>query len=475
MPDDRTGTAARPARLVLAQASLVAGAFVVIILTCRFGEALQPPAAAVLPPTASTAPADLFFHVLLVLIAVVVTGQILGRVFAFLGQPPVIGEVVAGICLGPSVLGRLAPEVSAYLLPAAAAPAIGVLAQFGVVLYMFLVGLELDLEGLRPRARVAAAISTSSTAVPLALGVVLALGLYPRLGTPAVSFTSFALFQGVALSVTAFPVLARILTHRGLTQTRLGALALTSAAINDVSAWCLLALAVGIARANVSGPLVVVALTVVYTALMFVVVRPLLARLLAKAETRGAVHAGTALVFVGLLLSSLATELIGIHALFGAFLFGAIAPREGSLAPAVGRRLEDLVSVVLLPAFFAFTGLRTQIGLIDGVEHWLWCGAIVLVATAGKLGGTLAAARLAGLGWGMAGALGVLMNTRGLMELIVLNVGLDLGILSPPLFAMMVLMALATTMATGPALRPFLPRALAEGGAKDVAASADGA
>jgi len=273
-----------------------------------------------------------------------------------------------------------------------------------------------------------------------------------------VSFTSFALFMGVATSITAFPVLARILSDRSMAKTELGVLALGCAAINDATAWCLLAFVVGVAEAQVSGSLLVCVLSVGFVALMIVAVRPL-ARLFVRRCEEGPLTRGRiAVVLVAVLLSALATEAIGIHAIFGAFLLGAVVPHDSRVAREIGHRLHDVVTVLLLPAFFAYTGMRTQIGLVSGAEQWLLCGVIIVVATAGKFGGTLIAARLTGLGWRPAASLGLLMNTRGLMELIALNIGLDLGVISPALFAMMVLMALATTLATTPLLQLLAAR-----------------
>jgi Kef-type K+ transport system membrane component KefB len=295
-------------------------------------------------------------------------------------------------------------------------------------------------------------ISHASIVVPFLLGAALALWLYPLLSHEGVDFTSFALFMGVAMAITAFPVLARILTDRGMTRTELGVLALGCAAADDVTAWCLLALVVGVARAEVGGVLRVLGLALLYVGVMVALVRPLAARLTRRWGEGELTPAVAAWVFVALLLSALATEAIGIHAIFGAFLLGAVIPHDSAVARVFTRKLEEVVTILLLPAFFAYTGMRTQIGLVGGVREWLVCAAIIAVATAGKFGGTLMAARLAGLNWRLAASLGVLMNTRGLMELIVLNVGLDLGVISPTLFAMMVLMALATTLATTPAL-----------------------
>jgi Kef-type K+ transport system membrane component KefB len=407
--------------------------------------------------------AEILVHVLLALAAVIVTGLVLSKGFAYLGQPPVIGEVVAGIVLGPSLLG---PAVSALVLPPAVAPYLGVIAELGVILYMFTIGLELHGDLIRGRAGAALAIAHASILVPFALGALLALGLHPRLATPDVPLTTFALFMGVAMSITAFPVLARILEDRGMMRTELGGLALSCAATGDVTAWCLLALVVGVARAEVGRGLVVVGGTLLYIALMIVLVRPLARRIVARWETpppaaQALPPAAMAVVFVALLVSALATEAIGIHAIFGAFLLGAVIPHDSAVARTFSTQLRPMVATLLLPAFFAFTGMRTRIDLLSGGAAWLICALIILVAIVGKFGGTAIAARLTGLDWRSSSALGALMNTRGLMELIVLNVGLDLGVISPALFAMMVLMALVTTMLTAPAVRVLMPPARA--------------
>ena len=400
----------------------------------------------------ATRPADALLHVLIALAAVIITGRLLSKAFARFEQPPVIGEVLAGILLGPSLLGRLSPELAAYVLPSSVAPYLGIIAQLGVILYMFLVGLELNAGLLRQRAHATVAISHASIVAPFLLGALLALVLYPRLSTSDVKFTSFALFLGVAMSVTAFPVLARILTDRKMTKTELGVIALSCAATDDVTAWCLLAFVVGVAQAQVGGAVLVILGALAYIAVMFLLVRPILKRL---ADRYGQTHLTpgvAALVFVGVLVSAVITEWIGVHAIFGAFLLGAVIPHESAIAREFTHKLEDLVTVLLLPAFFAFTGMRTQIGLVSGWGAWLLVIAIILVATLGKFGGTVGAARLTGLGWRDSAALGILMNTRGLMELVVLNIGLDMGVISPTLFAMLVIMAIVTTVATTPIL-----------------------
>jgi Kef-type K+ transport system membrane component KefB len=436
---------------------MIAAAIGLFLLIRGYGETLAAPA---LEETAPAAPGlavedgHAVLHVLVALAAVVIVGLVLGRLFVYLGQPPVIGEVVAGILLGPSLLG---PERSAYILPPSVAPLLAMIAQLGVILYMFLVGLELNGGLLRGRAHTTVATSHASIVAPFVLGTVLALFLYPRLSNGSVSFTSFALFMGVAMSITAFPVLARILTDRQMHKTPLGSVALSCAATDDVTAWCLLAFVVGVAQAKLDGALVVIGWALAYIAFMFLVVRPVAVRLLSGREETQLTRGVVGLVLVALLLSSLATEYIGVHAIFGAFLLGAMIPHDSAIARVFTRRLEDLVTVLLLPAFFAFTGMRTEIGLVSGLGQWLICGLIILVATLGKFGGATIAARLTGQGWRESAALGILMNTRGLMELIVLNIGLDLGVISPTLFAMMVLMALVTTVATSPLLQLLVP------------------
>jgi Kef-type K+ transport system membrane component KefB len=390
---------------------------------------------------------------LLLTLAVVITlGRLLGWLFAFLRQPPVIGEVIAGIMLGPSLLGQIVPGGPAWLLPPEVAPTLREIAQLGVILYMFLVGLELHAGRLREQAKVAIAISHASILVPFALGAALGIILYECLSAADVPMTSFALFMGAAMAITAFPVLARILSDRGMTRSDLGVMALTCAAAGDLSAWCLLAFVVGAAQADVGAAIAVVGWALVYVSAMFLVVRPVFRTFAARWNGDPLPPGAVALVLVALLLSALATELIGIHALFGAFLLGAVIPHDSAIARVMPHKIEDLVTILLLPAFFAFSGMRTEIALISGLDNWLLCGVIVIVATAGKFGGACVAARLTGLGWRPAAALGVLMNTRGLMELIALNVGLDMGVISPTVYAMMVLMALATTMATAPLL-----------------------
>jgi Kef-type K+ transport system membrane component KefB/nucleotide-binding universal stress UspA family protein len=396
---------------------------------------------------------DVLVHVLLALVVVIVVARAIGSLFKYFQQPAVVGEIIAGILLGPSALGRIAPALSHQLLPPTVAPFLNVISQVGIILYMFLVGVELDPALLRKRGHATVAISHASIIAPFLLGSALALFIYPKLGTNDVPFTCFSLFLGVSMSVTAFPVLARILTDRRIHGTRMGVIALTCAAVDDVTAWCLLAFVVSVVQAKMSGVLVTTGLAVGFIAFMIFVARPAMVRLARLYGQRGRLTQGVmALVFVALLISSLVTDFIGIHAVFGAFALGAVIPHDSGLGRELTDRLEDLVVVLFLPAFFAFTGMRTQIGLVSGAEQWIMCGLIVVVASVGKFGGSFIAARLTGLGWRDSAALGVLMNTRGLMELIVLNIGLELRVLSPELFAMLVIMAVTTTFMTTPFL-----------------------
>jgi Kef-type K+ transport system membrane component KefB len=407
----------------------------------------------------SAAEFDRLLALLLLEIAVILAvARLLGLGFRALRQPQVIGEVVAGILLGPSLLGALAPAAAAALFPPAALPFLKVLSEIGIVVFMFLVGLELDPALLRRRGRVAVAIASTGIALPFALGAAASLPLYPAYAGPRATAAGFALFLGAAMSITAFPVLARILIERGLLRTQLGTLALTCAAVDDVAGWMLLSLvaAVGAARGEF-GVVAVLLHVAVFVAVMLGVVRPLLARLATRAG--GRVTADLLAVFLVLLmLSALATQWIGIHAIFGAFLFGVVVPQAGGFARQLGEKVEEFATVFLLPLYFAYTGLRMQVGLLAGPNEWAVAAVLIAIAVAGKLGGTLIASRLVGLGWREGGALGVLVNTRGLMELIILNLGLDLGLISPTIFAMMVLMAIATTMMAAPALAWLEPR-----------------
>ncbi|GAA0821368.1 hypothetical protein GCM10009525_08150 [Streptosporangium amethystogenes subsp. fukuiense] len=383
---------------------------------------------------------------------VVALAHLGGAVLRRLGQPRVIGEMAAGIVLGPSLLGAVWPEAYRVLFPGAVMPYLNLLAQFGLAFFMFLVGLELRGDLLRGRGRIALLCGQASVAIPFALGVALALLIYAPLAAAPVGFPVFALFVGAALSVTAFPVLARILLERGLFHTPTGALTITCAAIADVTAWLLLAVAITMARgSSPAEALRTLGLTAAFAAVMVGVVRPLLARLLRRGLSQ---EATLPVVIVGLLVSGLLTELIGIHLIFGAFLFGVLFPRDGDVRlRRVRERTQDFTTSFLLPPFFAFVGLNTQIGLLgQEATRWGWCLLILAVAVAGKIGGVAAAATPLGVPWRESARLGVLMNCRGVTELVILSIGLGLGIITQALFTMLVIVALVSTAATAPLL-----------------------
>jgi Kef-type K+ transport system membrane component KefB len=391
---------------------------------------------------------------LLQIIVIIVVAGLFGRLFRRLRQPPVMGEMLAGIVLGPSVLGFFFPDAMSFIFPQSSLETLRLLSQLGVVLFMFVVGMELDVRHVREKGSTAVMISHASIVVPFLLGSGLSLFLYLELAPPETSFTAFALFIGVAMSITAFPVLARILDDRGLTQTSLGSIALTCAAVDDVTAWCILALVIAIVNAaGVIVSLATVMFTLLFALAMLFFVRAWLDRLV-KETPSSTLHSrrliAGMLAFV--LVCALITETIGIHALFGAFIAGVVMPSSIDFRGFLKDKLEGFSSAALLPLFFAFTGLRTQVGLLNDWQSWAWCGVIILVAIAGKLGGSMLMARWTGMSWSQSFAIGTLMNTRGLVELVVLNIGYDLGILSGRIFAMMVLMALVTTFMTGPLL-----------------------
>jgi Kef-type K+ transport system membrane component KefB/nucleotide-binding universal stress UspA family protein len=392
--------------------------------------------------------------VLLEVLLVIGLSRLVGMGFRWIKQPLVIGEIVAGIMLGPSLLGWLAPSLATAIFPPTSVPFLEVLSQVGLVFFMFLIGLELNPKYLQGQLETAILTSHVSIVVPFSLGSILALLLYPLVSDASVSFTAFALFLGAAMSITAFPVLARIITENNLQNSRLGTLALTCAAVDDVTAWCLLAGAIAVTRTNsMLGALPTIIESVLYITLMVTVGRGFLKRLSTYYNRTGKLNqfmlAG---IYMGVVASALITELIGIHLIFGAFLLGTVMPKNAGLTRELAEKTEDFVLTFLLPIFFAYSGLRTQIGLLNRPELWLLCGLVLLVAIGGKYIGTYVAARVSGLDSREASALGWLLNTRGLTELIVLNIGLDLGVISPLLFTMLVIMALVTTFMTSPLL-----------------------
>ena len=379
-------------------------------------------------------------------------------------QPQVVGEMVAGIMLGPSLLGWIAPGFFASLFPQGSLGPLSVLSQIGLLLFMFMVGLELDTKKLRKLGHVAIVISHTSIIVPFALGALLALFLFPRVADESLPFTGFVLFMGAAMSVTAFPVLARILGERNLLGTKLGTLTIACAAVDDVTAWCLLAVIIAIVKSELNHLALWQMLpgVLVYFGLMLFVARPLVRRLVTRHEDAKKNDMTIAVLLVCMLASSWATEWLGIHALFGAFFAGVIVPKENGFTVDVTKRLQLPVVVLLIPLFFAFTGLRTSIGLISSPEMILYCVLVFVVAVAGKFGGSAIAARIMGTPWRDAASIGILMNTRGLIELVILNIGLDIGVLTRPLFSIMVLMAVGTTLMTTPILSMIYPEYVKE-------------
>ena len=397
-------------------------------------------------------------HPVGLILAQIITIIIVSRIFAFIfrkiHQPTVIGEIIAGIALGPSLLGMLFPEFSLALFPEHSLGNLSLLSQVGLILFMFMVGMELDVKVIQTKVRDAVVVSNAGILIPFTLGIGLAYFIYENFAPDGVAFLSYGLFLGLAMSITAFPVLARIVQERGIHKSRLGTLVLTCAAADDITAWCMLAAIIAIAKAgSFMSSLYIILLSILYVLIMLKVVRPFLKRI-------GDLHASrenlskqvVAIFFLTLLISSYTTEVIGIHALFGAFLAGTIMPDNTKFRNVFIQKIEDVALVLLLPLFFVFTGLRTQIGLLNDIYLWKITGLIILVAIAGKFAGSAIASKIMGQNWRDSLTIGALMNTRGLMELVVLNIGYDLGILSPEVFSMMVIMALLTTFLTGPAL-----------------------
>lgn len=397
-------------------------------------------------------------HPLALLLGQIASIIIVARFFGFvarkIGQPAVVGEVIAGIVLGPSLLGLYFPEAASTLFPPQSLGNLQFLSQIGLILFMFVVGMELDLNVLKNKAHDAVVISHASIIIPFALGAGLAYFTYEAFAPQGIDFTAFALFMGIAMSITAFPVLARIVHERGIQKSRLGAIVITCAAADDITAWCILAAVIAIVKAgSFVSSVFIILMAVGYVIIMLRVVKPFLKRVGDLHTSRENMTQGVvAIFFLTLILSSYATEVIGIHALFGAFMTGVIIPENSKFRNIFIEKVEDIAVVLLLPLFFVFTGLRTQIGLLNDPALWRTTAIIILVAVTGKFFGSAIAARFVGQSWKNSLSIGALMNTRGLMELVVLNIGYDLGVLSAEVFAMMVIMALVTTMMTGPAL-----------------------
>jgi Kef-type K+ transport system membrane component KefB len=386
------------------------------------------------------------------IVVILFASAIVSLLFRSLGQPQVVGEMLAGILLGPSLLGAVAPASFAQLFPPATLGHLTALSEFGLIVYMLVIGSSIDTGMFKVNRHAIVLISHTSVVLPFVLGATLSLYLYPRLADDSVSFVGFSLFMGVAMSITALPVLARILTERNLLETHLGASAITCAVVDDCTGWCVLAAVLTVVSRRAAMPVwATIAGTAAFVTLMTLVARRFLARALRRPAASGVGQDRIVTLAVCLALASaLVTDWLGIHPLFGAFLCGAILPRS-SLAE-LASRLRSFAESLLLPIFFALTGLRMSVHLLEGGEMWFYCGLVVLLAVSGKLLGCAIAGRVSGMGWADSVSIGVLMNTRGLMELVVLNIGFDLGIISPPLFAIMVIMALATTAMAAPLL-----------------------
>lgn len=391
---------------------------------------------------------------LIQIIAVLLMVRLFGFLFKHIGQPGVIGEIVAGIVLGPSVLGYFFPDVFQALFPPESLTNLELLSQVGLVLFMFVIGMELDFSVLKNKINETLVISHAGILVPFFLGIVASYWIYEEYAAAQTAFLPFALFIGISMSITAFPVLARIIQERNMTKTSLGTLAIASAANDDVTAWCLLAVVIAIAKAGTfASALYAIGLTALYIIIMFMVVRPFLKKV-------GEVYANqevinktfVALILLILIISSTLTEIIGIHALFGAFMAGVVMPPSIGFRKVMMEKVEDIALVFFLPLFFAFTGLRTEIGLINSPALWGVCLLLITVAVAGKLGGCAVAARFVGESWKDSFTIGTLMNTRGLMELVALNIGYEMGVLPPSIFVILVIMALVTTFMTTPLL-----------------------
>lgn len=391
---------------------------------------------------------------ILQIVSILSAVRIFGWICKKTGQPTVVGEIIAGVVLGPSLLGLYLPEVFNFIFPPASLGNISFLSQIGLILFMFIVGMELNLRTLKNKANDALIISHISIAATFTIGVFVAYYLFSRINQTNKDFLPFALFMGIAMSIAAFPVMARIIHERGINKTPIGPIIITCAAIDDITAWCLLASVIAIAKAgSMASTLFVILLAIIYIYLMFKIVRPFLHRIADTQTSKHIVNKSLiGLFFIVLFLSAYITEVIGIHALFGAFVAGVIMPSNVNFRKLFSERIEDVALILLLPLFFVFTGLRTQIGLINEPQMWIICGCIIILAVLGKSMGSALAARFIGYNWKDSLTIGALMDTRGLMELVVLNIGLDLGILTPEVFAMMVIMALTTTFLTSPLL-----------------------
>ncbi len=393
-----------------------------------------------------------FGILLLQIIVILLCCRFFGWISMKMGQPTVIGEIIAGIILGPSILGYWFPAISEFLFPVESLDNISLLSQFGLILFMFAIGMELDLTEVRKKLKETILISHISTIIPFFLGMLTAYFVYDNYADKNIPFLSFALFIGISMSITAFPVLARIIQEKGLTKTHLGTISLASAANGDITAWCLLAVVIAIAQAGTMLSAVYnILFSILYLLAMFLVVRPFMRMIGQVYHNKEVIDKGlVAFIFITLLGSAYLTETLGLHALFGAFMAGVVMPSNIKFRKIMAEKVEDVSLSLFLPLFFASTGLHTQIGLLNTPQLWGLCLIFILVAVAGKFGSATLSARIVGENWKNSLYIGALMNTRGLMELIVLTIGYEMGILSPTIFVMLIIMTLVTTFMTAP-------------------------
>lgn len=391
---------------------------------------------------------------LLQIIAILLVSRVLGFVFVKIGQPTVIAEILAGILLGPSLLGYFYPETYNFLFAAQTLGNLNILSQVGLVLFMFVIGMELNLGMLKNKMGVTFVISHASIIIPYFLGMLFAYFVYEEFAAGQTDFLSFALFIGISMSITAFPVLARIVQEKGLSKTHLGNISIVSAAFNDVTAWCLLAAVIAIAKTgSIVSSLYTIGFSILFILFMMYVTKPFMKRIGSIYSNIEVMNKNViAFIFLLLTLSAFTTQLIGIHALFGAFLAGVIMPEIPQFRKIVIEKIEDVALTLLLPLFFVYTGLRTEIGLLNTPHLWTITAILILFAVSGKFLGSAIFAKIAGENWRDSLSLGALMNTRGLMEIVVLNIGFEMGILPKPIFVMLVLMAIVTTFMTTPLL-----------------------
>ncbi|MBS1687656.1 MAG: cation:proton antiporter [Bacteroidetes bacterium] len=446
-------------RSILFYCLTLVGLSLLIYFVLNSGKAIEhAPAGIIKTSAAKDSIVQAFSHPLAVfilqLVIIIAVSRVCAYLFKKIGQPAVMGEIIAGILLGPSLFGTLIPGFTNFVFPASSLNNLQMLSQVGLILFMFVIGMELDINVIKKKAGPAFIISYASIIFPFGLGMLLSYYLYSYYAPAGVPFYAFSLFVGISMSITAFPVLARIIQERKMTNTKTGIIALTAAAAGDITVWCVLAFVIAIAKAgNSTNAIYTTIFALVYLGVMLGILKPLLKKLVASRVKNELIERSTlAIIFIVLLLSAYFCELIGIHALFGAFMAGIIMPQEWNFRQVLIDKIEDVALVLLLPLFFVFTGLRTQVGLLNNSSLWVCCLLIIIVAVAGKLGGSALAAKFTGENTKDSFAIGALMNTRGLVELVVLNVGYDMGILSPEMFTMLVIMALITTFMTNPLL-----------------------